>query len=75
MKKKAISDILWELIPHENKFVITEKDILDYITNLQQELQRKDKIINSLKKWLSEDNIYNTNDKVLDKLKELENDI
>ena len=35
--KKSISNILWELIPHENKYVITEKDLLDYITNLQQE--------------------------------------
>lgn len=37
--KKAISDILWELIPHENKYVITEKDLLDYITNLQQKIK------------------------------------
>ena len=37
--KKAISDILRELIPHENKYVITEKDLLDYITNLQQKIK------------------------------------
>ena len=43
--KKAISNILWELIPHENKYIITEKDILDYITNLQQENERlKEKV-------------------------------
>lgn len=38
---------------------------------LQKELQRKDNIINSLEKWLNENNLYNTNDNILKKLNEL----
>lgn len=49
MKKKVIGDILWELIPHENKYFITEKDLLDYITNLQQENERLEKQLEYLR--------------------------
>lgn len=44
---------------------------------LQQELQRKDNIINELKKWLDikeEKEIVGTFSDVLDKIKDLEND-
>jgi len=41
---------------------------------LQQELQRKDNIIKELEKWLNENNLYKTNDNILAKLKELENE-
>ena len=60
-----------------------QKMILDYITNLQEENDRLNNIINELEKWV-EDNIFNkvgssvdiaienhTYCKVLDKLKEL----
>lgn len=59
----------------------TVKSLLEAYDNLQQELQRKDNIINELKKWakavqltvLRSDNkpVYQHQD-VLDKIKELE---
>lgn len=52
--KKAISEILWELIPHENQFVITEKDLLDYITNLQEELEEEKRINQEDLKYIDE---------------------
>lgn len=54
--KKSISDILWELIPHENKYVITEKDLLDYITNLQQAVKDTKETADDMLYELNEEN-------------------
>ena len=47
---------------------------MNKIVECKQELQRKDNIIKELEKWLNENNLYKTNDNILAKLKELEND-
>ena len=42
-----------------------------YKEYLEKENKRLNNIINSLEKWLKENNLYNTNDNILNKIKEL----
>lgn len=46
-------------------------DVLEALDDKDKEIERLNNIINELEKWLKENNLYNTNDNILNKIKEL----
>ena len=60
----------------QKKYYETHKDYFKSFSRSkfkeqQQEIERLNNIINSLEKWLNENNLYGTNDNILKKLNEL----
>ena len=49
-----MSEELFNLIPHKNRYMITEEEIIKYITNLQNQNDQKDKELEQLNGCLKE---------------------
>lgn len=49
---------LFDLIPHKNKFFITEQELVNYIKDLRQENEIKTTKLNAIRKYLLNNKLY-----------------